>query len=64
MKVLKQIWTALGLPGIKVLFTVCSTQINNLEQKSCVIENVGVKYLGPLSVENAKIYFSRFVISN
>ena len=25
----------------------------------CIIENVGVKYHGPLSVESAKIYFSR-----
>ena len=39
------------------MFTVCSTSIDNLEQKLCIIENVGVKYPGPLSVESANIYF-------
>ena len=29
-----------------------------------VIENVGTKYLGPLSVESAKIYFSQFIPLN
>ena len=36
---------------IKVLFTVCFTYIDNLEQKLCIIENVGVKYHGPLFIE-------------
>ena len=41
----------------KVLFTICSTWIYNLEQKLCIIETVGVKYHGPLSAESTKIYF-------
>ena len=56
MNVLKQIWTALWKKGIKVLFTLFSTSINNLEQKLCIIENVGGKNSGPLSAESAKIY--------
>ena len=38
----------------------CSTLIDNLEQKFCIIENAGVKYPGPLSVESAKIFFFFF----
>ena len=41
---------------IKVLFTVCSTWIDNLEQTLCIIEKVGVKYHGPLSIDSAKYY--------
>ena len=44
------------------MFTVYSTLIDNLEQKLCIIENAGVKYPGQLSVEGAKICFSRFII--
>ena len=56
---MKRIWTGLLKPLIKVLFTVCSTWIDNLEQKLYIIEKlkVGVKYHGPLSTESAKIYF-------
>ena len=46
---------------MKLLFIVCSTLTDNLEQKLCMIENAGMKYPGPLSVESAKIHFSRFI---
>ena len=32
------------------MFTACFTKIDNLEQKLCIIENVGVKFLGQLSI--------------
>ena len=42
---------------IKVLLIVSSTWIDNLKQKLHIIENVCVKYHGPLSVGSTKIYF-------
>ena len=39
-----------------------SVPSKQLEEKLCIIENVGVKYPGSLSVESAKIYFSWFII--
>ena len=52
-------WTIITMDQSFV--TVCSTWIDNPEQKLCIIENVGVKYHGPLSVGSAEIYWLRIL---
>ena len=58
-----KVWNKFGLhynnKGLKLCLPFVPLLINNLEQKLYIIENVGMKYPGPFSVESAKICFSQ-----